>query len=216
MKHPNVVAYARSLDLPAAEKAKIETHLKKCGECRDFVLFIRKVNASLEFDGRERRAAVEAEKGSGTQQTSEGKTTPQNAAAGSSEIDKVAFTKKAGYLTISAVTSNDVVVIRLQGRLLFGAERVLLRDVTKQFLALNAKNFVLDFAELVYMDSGGLGSLFATYHSVGTEGGSVKVAGCGYIFSRMGMGRLTNLFAAYEDVDQAVKSFKSFKPAMRA
>jgi uncharacterized protein len=47
VRHPDVVAYARSLDLPAAEKAEIDTHLKECGECRDFVLFIRKVNATL-------------------------------------------------------------------------------------------------------------------------------------------------------------------------
>ncbi len=61
MKRPDVISYARGLDLSAGEQHEIEAHLKDCAECRDFVVFIRKVNegmrqASDAFDDAERLA----------------------------------------------------------------------------------------------------------------------------------------------------------------
>lgn len=55
-KHPDVVPYAQD-DLPASERAEIEQHLIECGECRDLVRFIRKTNATLQYEGRVSRVA---------------------------------------------------------------------------------------------------------------------------------------------------------------
>ena len=55
-KHPDVVPYAQG-DLPAPERPEIEEHLAGCGECRDLVLFIRKTNATLQYEGRVSRVA---------------------------------------------------------------------------------------------------------------------------------------------------------------
>jgi predicted anti-sigma-YlaC factor YlaD len=55
-KHPDVVPYAQD-DLPATQRAEIERHLAECGECRDLVLFIRKTNATLRYEGRVSRVA---------------------------------------------------------------------------------------------------------------------------------------------------------------
>ena len=57
MKHPDVTAYAQFFPLSAAEMASIEKHLQQCGECRDLVLFIRKINATLRQEGRIARVA---------------------------------------------------------------------------------------------------------------------------------------------------------------
>ena len=57
MKHPDVTAYAQFFPLSAAEMARIEKHLQQCGECRDLVLFIRKINATLRREGRIARVA---------------------------------------------------------------------------------------------------------------------------------------------------------------
>jgi hypothetical protein len=57
MTHPDVTAYAQFFPLSAAEIADIEEHLKRCGECRDLVLFIRKTNATLRQEGRIARVA---------------------------------------------------------------------------------------------------------------------------------------------------------------
>jgi len=55
-QHPDVVPYAQD-DLPATQRAEIEQHLAECGECRDLVLFIRKTNATLQYDGRVSRVS---------------------------------------------------------------------------------------------------------------------------------------------------------------
>ena len=55
-KHPDVVPYAQD-DLPATQRADIERHLAECGECRDLVLFIRRTNATLQYEGRVSRVA---------------------------------------------------------------------------------------------------------------------------------------------------------------
>jgi len=55
-KHPDVVPYAQD-DLPATQRAEIEQHLAECGECRDLVLFVRKTNATLQYEGRVSRVA---------------------------------------------------------------------------------------------------------------------------------------------------------------
>lgn len=57
MKHPDVTAYARRLPLDPSEQRTIGDHLELCGECRDLVLFIKKVNATLTIEGRVARIA---------------------------------------------------------------------------------------------------------------------------------------------------------------
>ena len=56
-EHPNVTAYAQYSVLTTEERENIEEHLKVCGECRDRVLFIRKMNATLQREGRIDRVA---------------------------------------------------------------------------------------------------------------------------------------------------------------
>jgi hypothetical protein len=50
-EHPNMVPYAcDDPNLGLDEIADIDEHLHSCAECRDFVLFIRKMNESLGHD----------------------------------------------------------------------------------------------------------------------------------------------------------------------
>ena len=54
-EHPDVVPYAQGD--PVETKDLIEKHLAECAECRDLVLFIRKTNAALRYEGRLSRVA---------------------------------------------------------------------------------------------------------------------------------------------------------------
>ena len=58
-EHPDVVPYAQGdlSRIKKRERAAIEQHLAECGECRDLVLFIRKTNATLQYEGRVSRVA---------------------------------------------------------------------------------------------------------------------------------------------------------------
>jgi Putative zinc-finger len=55
--HPDVVPYAQDDSLTNEQRAVIMEHLKGCEECRDLVLFIRKTNATLRYEGRVSRVA---------------------------------------------------------------------------------------------------------------------------------------------------------------
>ena len=55
--HPDVVSYARGMQLSQKDAAAINTHLQECGECRDLVLFARKTSAMLVQEGRIDRVA---------------------------------------------------------------------------------------------------------------------------------------------------------------
>src|SRR2546427_9893927 len=58
-EHPDVVPYAQGdlLETKELDKDAIERHLAECAECRDLVLFIRKTNAALRYEGRISRVA---------------------------------------------------------------------------------------------------------------------------------------------------------------
>lgn len=56
-EHPDVVPYAQHDSLTKEQRATIEQHLADCGECRDLVVFIRKTNATLQYEGKISRVA---------------------------------------------------------------------------------------------------------------------------------------------------------------
>jgi hypothetical protein len=73
--HPDVVSFARGMQLSQEDTAVINAHLQECGECRDLVLFVRKTSAMLFQEGRIDRVAkalgmtsdaLKAEMGRGT------------------------------------------------------------------------------------------------------------------------------------------------------
>ncbi len=57
VEHPDVVPYAQNDPLTKEQRASIEQHLADCGECRDLVVFVRKTNATLQFEGKISRVA---------------------------------------------------------------------------------------------------------------------------------------------------------------
>src|SRR5437667_12632253 len=55
--HPDVVPFAQGDPISPEQRAEITTHLREGGACRDLVLFIRKTNAALRYEGRVSRVA---------------------------------------------------------------------------------------------------------------------------------------------------------------
>jgi hypothetical protein len=55
--HPDIVSFARGIQLSSKDTAAINAHLQECGECRDLVLFVRKTSAMLLQEGRIDRVA---------------------------------------------------------------------------------------------------------------------------------------------------------------
>lgn len=71
----------------------------------------------------------------------------------------------------------DAVLVRCQGELVAGVTDVLYQEVRPLFP--NAKRIVLDFKEVTYVDSRGLGTILRLYVSAKTAGSSVELANIG-------------------------------------
>jgi anti-sigma B factor antagonist len=79
---------------------------------------------------------------------------------------------------------NDIDVLDIEGRLVLGEESNAFRERVKSMLAAGKKKIVLNLANLGYVDSAGLGTLVATFHSARSQGATLKMAHLGSKFKR--------------------------------
>ncbi len=103
---------------------------------------------------------------------------------------------------------HGVLVVDCSGRLVFGEESAMLRDIVKKLLSENP-NVVMNLREVNYIDSGGLGTLVSLYTSARSGGGTVKLSS---LSQRVGdllqVTKLLTIFEVFEDEETAAKSFR--------
>ena len=64
---------------------------------------------------------------------------------------------------------GGAVIVDISGRITMGEPALLLRNTIRRFIADGNTKFVLNLAEVSYIDSGGLGELVATYTTETTK-----------------------------------------------
>jgi len=103
--------------------------------------------------------------------------------------------------------NDDVLVVDCIGRIVFGEESAVLRDVVKKLLS-NSKHMVLNLSGTTYIDSGGLGTLVGLYTSARNAGGALKLAN---LTQRVGdllqVTKLVTIFEVYPNEKEAADSF---------
>ncbi|MDE3108730.1 MAG: STAS domain-containing protein [Acidobacteriota bacterium] len=103
---------------------------------------------------------------------------------------------------------NGVTVIDLEGRIVLGDESNSFRERVKGLLAAGKKKIVLNLANVSYIDSAGLGTLVATFHSARSQGATLKLANLGQKFKEvLQVTKLMTVFDTYENEAAAVQSF---------
>ena len=103
---------------------------------------------------------------------------------------------------------NGVSVIDLEGRIVLGEESNSFREKVKSLLAAGKKNIVLNLAQVTYIDSAGLGTLVATFHSARSQGATLKLANLGQKFKEvLQVTKLMTVFDTYENEAAAIQSF---------
>lgn len=103
---------------------------------------------------------------------------------------------------------NGVNVIDLEGRIVLGEESNSFRERVKSLLAAGKKKIVLNLANVTYIDSAGLGTLVATFHSARSQGGMLKLANLGTKFKEvLQVTKLMTVFDTYDSEAAAVQSF---------
>src|SRR5947207_15527229 len=70
---------------------------------------------------------------------------------------------------------DDVVILDLSGRITMGEGTLVLRDRIRKLLAAGDQKFLLNLADVDYIDSSGLGELVSSFTTVRNRGGQPKL-----------------------------------------
>ncbi len=105
---------------------------------------------------------------------------------------------------------GGAVIIDISGRLTMGEPALLLRETIRRFIAGGNTRFVINMAEVSYIDSSGLGELVTTYTMVKNQKGQMKLL---KLTPRakdlLRMTKLLAVFDTYDDEQKAVASLTS-------
>jgi anti-sigma B factor antagonist len=103
---------------------------------------------------------------------------------------------------------NGITVLDIDGRIVLGEESNSFREKVKGLLASGKKKIVLNLANVSYIDSAGLGTLVATFHSARSQGAMLKLANLGAKFKEvLQVTKLMTVFDTYESEAAAIQSF---------
>ncbi|MGO9589915.1 MAG: STAS domain-containing protein [Candidatus Acidiferrales bacterium] len=103
---------------------------------------------------------------------------------------------------------SGVDVIDIEGRIVLGEESNSFREKVKSLLAAGKKKIVLNLAQVTYIDSAGLGTLVATFHSARSQGATLKLTNLGSKFKEvLQVTKLMTVFDTYDSESAAIQSF---------
>jgi anti-sigma B factor antagonist len=103
---------------------------------------------------------------------------------------------------------SGVTVLDIEGRIVLGEESNSFRERVKGLLAAGKKKIVLNLANVTYIDSAGLGTLVATFHSARSQGSTLKLANLGAKFKEvLQVTKLMTVFDVYDNEAAAIQSF---------
>ncbi len=103
------------------------------------------------------------------------------------------------------VLESGVAVVRCAGRITIGTGSGTLRNALREVLAAHHQKVVMDFAEVPYIDSSGLGELVSGYTDLVNAGGSLVLAGVAErVRQVLNHTRLSKVFRSFAGVAEAV------------
>jgi anti-sigma B factor antagonist len=112
------------------------------------------------------------------------------------------------FMTMSERTVDGTTLLDLSGRLVLGASAEGLRDKVRSLLQQGQQRFIVNLAEVPYMDSGGLGELVQAYTTVTRQGGALKLL---HLTDRLrDLLVITKLATVFDCYDSEVVALASF------
>lgn len=112
-------------------------------------------------------------------------------------------------LKITDREMDGITVVTMDGRIVLGEESNALREKVKGLLADSKKKVILNMANVTYIDSAGLGTLVATFHSARQQGATLKLTHLGAKFKEvLQVTKLLTVFEVHDTDNAAVESFK--------
>ena len=103
---------------------------------------------------------------------------------------------------------GDVLILDLKGKILIGEGIEELREAINTAVKEKESRLLLNFADVPYLDSTGLGEVVRAYTSVKKEGGVVKIINLtNKVRDLLSVTKLITVFDTFEEEDKAIASF---------
>ncbi len=112
-------------------------------------------------------------------------------------------------LTVKTRKLDNAVAVDMAGRLTIGEPVLLLRETIRVLINDGARNFILNLADVSYIDSSGLGELVSLFTTVRNKQGDVKLLNLtAKAKDLLQMTKLLTVFDTYDDEAKAVAALK--------
>lgn len=103
---------------------------------------------------------------------------------------------------------GPVVHVQLKGTIVAGKDTELLTGTINQMFESGESQILLDFAQVNFIDSTGIGAILRTYNTAVRKDGSVKLLHLTKrIYDVLQITRLSSVFEIYDDLGKALASF---------
>ena len=112
-------------------------------------------------------------------------------------------------VTIDVRKSGDVCILDVKGEMRIGQPTALLRKTCRQLIEQGERHFVFDMLDVPWLDSSGLGEVFACFKRAREIDGAVKLVLRGKSYSLFTITQLDRVFEIFEEAETAVASFAS-------
>lgn len=110
-------------------------------------------------------------------------------------------------ITIEVRKQGAVCVLDIEGEVRLGQPTTLLRQRSRELVEQGERLFVLDLLDVYWLDSSGLGEVFACFKRAREVDGAVKLVLKGKPYSLFTLTQLDRVFEIFDDTDAAVASF---------
>ena len=108
--------------------------------------------------------------------------------------------------------SDDVLTADIKGDIDHHSASYLRQNIDKSMKEFNCSNLILDFSEVGFMDSSGIGVVLGRYKKLAKTGGQLYISGCTvYIEKLLDMAGVFSLVGKASDCDEALALIKGQK-----
>lgn len=112
-------------------------------------------------------------------------------------------------MVLNARRLDDVVILDLSGRITIGEGTLILRDQIQKLLNAGDRKFLLNLADVNYIDSSGLGELVTSFTTVRNQSGHLKLLNLTRrVHDLLQITKLLTVFEAFDSEAEALKTMK--------
>ena len=112
-------------------------------------------------------------------------------------------------MVLHARRLDDVVILDLSGRITMGEGTLILRDQIQKLLNSGDRKFLLNLADVSYIDSSGLGELVTSFTTVRNQEGHLKLLNLTKrVQDLLQITKLLTVFEAFDSEAEALKTMK--------